>query len=306
MAAWHRLAAFTGLSCLPSSFSVRRAASRLRGIFRSCITCLPVRIRPPACCRTHPLTWWAVRRVSSYSGRVNLWLAGGVGVLYAAYLAAGDQWPAWLGRNVFEIFDRAGGAATLTTALVVLAAVPAAFQYGLWDSNQQGSLSKLELLLLTSLGRDYWRASAAAAWNRGRGYFLVALVLWTAQVYAHPELLLPSLAGLATGVVLWAFFSPLGFASFTRGNSGGGLGVLLTVGLPVLAAVLQTRVSPGWRALLPPGGVYCAQAGADPFLDHRRRVAALSALTVGRRAVENCQVNLAAWYEKHHGRMVLE
>ena len=32
-----------------------------------------------------PLSWWAVRRVMEYSGRVNLWLAGGFGILYAAY-----------------------------------------------------------------------------------------------------------------------------------------------------------------------------------------------------------------------------
>ena len=39
-----------------------------------------------------PLAWWAVRRVAHYSGRVNLWLAGGFCLLYAAYLVAGDAW----------------------------------------------------------------------------------------------------------------------------------------------------------------------------------------------------------------------
>src|SRR5207244_1762061 len=32
-----------------------------------------------------PLTWWAVKRVSRYAGRINVWLAGGFGILYAAY-----------------------------------------------------------------------------------------------------------------------------------------------------------------------------------------------------------------------------
>ena len=30
-----------------------------------------------------PLSWWAVRRVTQYSGRVNLWLASGFVLLYA-------------------------------------------------------------------------------------------------------------------------------------------------------------------------------------------------------------------------------
>ena len=29
-----------------------------------------------------PLRWWAVKRVSEYSGRINLWLAGGFGVTF--------------------------------------------------------------------------------------------------------------------------------------------------------------------------------------------------------------------------------
>src|SRR5205807_3319073 len=75
-----------------------------------------------------PLTWWAVKRVSEYSGRINLWLAGGFSVLYALYSIAGSHWPAWMGRSVFEIADRGLGLGGLATALVVLAAVPAAFQ----------------------------------------------------------------------------------------------------------------------------------------------------------------------------------
>src|SRR5262249_19163823 len=84
-----------------------------------------------------PLSWWAVRRVTEYSGRVNLWLAGGFGILYAAYVLAGTHWPPWLGRIVFEITDSKGGISMLTTGLVLLAAAPAAMQYGLWDSNAQ-------------------------------------------------------------------------------------------------------------------------------------------------------------------------
>ena len=73
-----------------------------------------------------PLSWWAVKRVTQYSGRINLWLAGGFGVLYALYLVAGPHWPAWMGKGVFTLCDRFLGLAGLATGLVVLAAVPAA------------------------------------------------------------------------------------------------------------------------------------------------------------------------------------
>src|SRR5262249_53622262 len=123
-----------------------------------------------------PLSWWAVKRVTEYSGRINLYLAGGFCLLYALYVLAGDPWPVWMGRRIFQMCDMAGGAAILGAALVVLAAVPAAFQYGLWDSSVQDRCRRLELLLLTNLQpRDYWDAAASAAWVRGRGYFLTAV-----------------------------------------------------------------------------------------------------------------------------------
>ena len=99
-----------------------------------------------------PLSWWAVRRVMEYSGRVNLWAAAGFGVMYAAYILAGDAWPPWMGRMAFQVFERMGGAPAVITGLVLLSAVPAAFQYGLWDSSDQDRCRRLELLLLTELG----------------------------------------------------------------------------------------------------------------------------------------------------------
>src|SRR5262249_2523846 len=116
-----------------------RASGRLAGHFHD-LHYSPVREgkggrRPPV--SGPPVSWWAVKRVTQFSGRVNLWLAGGFGVLYALYTVAGENWPAWMGRSIFEIFTSAGGIPVLATALVILAAVPASFQYGLWDSNSQ-------------------------------------------------------------------------------------------------------------------------------------------------------------------------
>src|SRR5262249_42735787 len=194
-----------------------------------------------------PLAWWAVRRVSRYSGRINLWLAGGFGVLYALYTVAGDQWPVWLGRRVFQVCDNVGGLPGLATALVVLAAVPAAFQYGLWDANVHERCRRLELLLLTRLsGRDYWGAAAAAAWKRGQGYFAVAVLLWAAGCYAGHLSIFQMLAAAATGVLLWALYFTLGFRAFARGLHANGFGMVLTVGLPLLAFLAYQA---GWPRL---------------------------------------------------------
>src|SRR5579883_2542229 len=112
-----------------------------------------------------PLSWWAVRRVMEYSGRVNLWLAGGFALVYAAFIVAGDDWPAWMGRLVFLLFESWGGAPLVATALVVMAAVPAAYQFGLWDPTVQDRCKRLELLLLSELtGWVYCHAAFSAAW----------------------------------------------------------------------------------------------------------------------------------------------
>ena len=125
-----------------------------------------------------------------YSGRVNVWLAGGFCFLYAAFIVAGDHWPPWMGRLVFQIFEAWGGAPVVATAMCVLAAVPAAFQYGLWDSTVSNRCKRLELLLLSELnGCDYWHASLAAAWRRGYDYLIFAGLLWVSLAVSGPRVL---------------------------------------------------------------------------------------------------------------------
>jgi hypothetical protein len=251
-----------------------------------------------------PLAWWAVKRVSEYSGRVNLWLAGGFGALYAAYLLAGPHWPAWVGRGVFQLCDAAGGPAALATGLALLAAVPAAFQYGLWDSNAQDRCRRLELLLLTRLGpHDYWGAASAAAWRRGRGYFAVALLLWGSAAAAGRVPAAQAVAAAAAGVLLWGVYFALGFRAFARGHQANGLGLALTLGLPLAAYALSRLGAPALAALLPPGSVYWAGDGLvsltwvpGPLL------AGAAALAVGRRALRRCDAELRQWYDRHHGR----
>lgn len=257
---------------------------------------------------SQPLSWWAVRRVTEYSGRVNLWLAGGFGILYAAYTVAGAHWPDWLGRAVFQIADTAGGIPMLTTGLVVLAAAPAALQYGLWDSNAPDRCRRLELLLLTELdAQDYWEASTAAAWRRGRGYFYVALLLWGAGLAAGRMDAVQVGAALGASIILWGLFFALGFRAFSRGMQASGLGSLLTLGLPVVVIALAKAGWPVLAALLPPGSIYYATDGQPTFLWALGPIlGGVATLIISRRALENCDAELRRWYEHNHGSQIAE
>ena len=250
-----------------------------------------------------PLSWWAVRRVMEYSGRVNIWLAGGFGVVYSAYLVAGDHWPAWMGRMVFDIFERMGGAPALVTGLVVLSAVPAAFQYGLWDSTVQDRCRRLELLLLTNLnGGDYWDASLAAAWRRGRGYMLVAGLLWFALLVSDRATPAQVFGSVAAAVMLWSFSFAVGFGAFSSGMQANGLGSLLTLGLPLIAAALMRTGVPAVAAPVPPGAVYVALTdGPSLAWVPGPLLAGLGTIWLVRRVVGRCEGHLRDWYDRNQG-----
>jgi hypothetical protein len=299
-----------GVALLVAVALAARAAGRLQAHFheRHYLPAIDPRGARRAEVGERPLRWWAVKRVTEYSGKVNLYLAGGFALLYGVYLLAGDFWPPWLGRQVFHIVDGAGGVAALASALIVLAAVPAAFQYGLWDSNAQDRCRRLELLLMTDLGaRDYWEAAAAAAWRRGRGYFAVALWLCVAAVGAGRLHVAQGLTLAAAGVVLWGLYFALGFRAFTRGNQANGLGLLLTVGLPLLAFGLFRLGWPVLAALVPPGSVV-QPTTAQPTWTWLPGplLGGLLMLTLARRALHRCDAELRRWYDLHHGQKLID
>jgi hypothetical protein len=287
-----------------------RAAGRLKGHFHDRHYRPLTEVTPDTSggIGDRPLAWWAVRRVMEYSGRVNIWLAGGFGLAYAAYTVAGDHWPAWLGRLIFHLVEAAGGIPVVATGLTLLAAVPAAFQYGLWDSTTQDRCRRLELLLLTELnGRDYYEAAAAAAWRRGRGYFLVAGILWLAVFAAGRATAWQVLGAAAAAVVLWGTYFTLGFRAFARGRQANGLGSLLTLGLPFGAYALNRAGLPAAAALTPPGSVYAPLATGPGYTWlPGPLLLGVAALVLGRLAITCCDRDLRTWYDQNHGRRVLD
>jgi hypothetical protein len=307
---WQRWLLLELAALLTAALLLARAALRFQGHYQerhySPILAAAERQRPPVGDR--PLSWWAIKRVSEYSGKVNLWLAGGFGLLYALHTLAGEYWPGWLGRQVFLVFDQYFGIAGVTTALVVLAAVPAAFQYGLWDSNTQDRCRRLELLLLTQLhADDYWAAALAAAWRRGRGYLSIALLLWLAAVLGGKMTALEALRAVASSSILWLLYFALGFRAFTTGMQASSLGLLLTTALPLLTVGLFHSGYASLGALTPPGFVYAASTPLAPVgCLLGVTLATLTIVVLQRQALARCEIELRRWYDRFHGQKVVE
>ena len=250
-----------------------------------------------------PLSWWAVRRVMEYSGRVNLYLAGGFAAVYAAYIVAGDHWPAWMGRLVFQLFENWGGAPALASGLAVMATIPAVFQYGLWDSSSEDRVRRLELLLLSDLDAgDYWHASIKASWTRGRGYLFAATLLWLA-LGVSGRVPWAGVCGAGAGAaVLWCFSFAVGFRLFASGKQTGGLASLLVLGVPaLLVAAFQFGV-PALGALSPPGLTFLPlKTGPDFVWCVAMAAFGGATLMLSRRALASCVGNLREWTSANHG-----
>lgn len=305
-AVWHDFVALHQTAAVVVALFALRAAVRLKPHFHD------RHYRPLTADRaartedvgTRPLSWWAVRRVMEYGGRVNLWLAGGFGLAYAIYLMAGDAWPAWLGRLVFQLFENWGGAPAVAAAMCVLAAVPAAFQFGLWDATVSDRCRRLELLLLTDLdARDYWHASLSAAWRRGHHYLYVAELLWVALAVAGRVEWYEALAAAIGGAVLWMFYFAVGFRAFCTGTQASGLASLLTLGLPLVLFALLKAGLPQVAGLVPVAACYLPAAGA---LNAGWAVGLvlMGAATVWltRRGLMRGDAELRAWYDANQGR----
>jgi hypothetical protein len=156
-------------------------------------------------------------------------------------------------------------------------------------------------------GLDYWRAAAAAAWARGRGYFYVAGMLWFAAVFSGTIAGMQAIAGLAAATALWGFCFAVGFRAFSSGAEANRLGLILTIGLPAVAFALCQFGWTALAALLPPGSVYYAAAKTSCQTWCLGAIlTCVIALGITRIALAQCEIGLRGWYSKHHGKMLLE
>ena len=308
--AWERLAYLhLAAAALAVAYAVR-AACRLRGHFHD-RHYKPIDSSRPSqldAIGDRPLSWWAVRRVMEYGGRVNLWLAGGFCLLYAAFVVAGDRWPAWLGRLVFQLFEAWGGPPAVAAAMAVMAAVPAVFQFGLWDPSTQDRCRRLELLLLTDLtARDYWHAARSAAWTRGRGYLLAAGVLWLALGVSGRNTWPEVLAAAIGGGMIWLLFFAVGFRLFAAAGQTNGVASALTLGLPM---VLVGLVRGGWDGAVPfvPPGLCYAPTGLGLSWACAAAAVGTAGLTIWltRRGLVRCDADLRRWYDANQGKKSAE
>ena len=250
-----------------------------------------------------PLSWWAVRRVMEYSGRVNLYLAGGFALVYAAYIVAGDGWPAWMGRLVFQLFESWGGAPALATGLAVMATVPAVFQYGLWDSSAADRVQRLELLLLTDLdGGDYWHASLKASWTRGRGYLFAAGVLWLALGVSGRAEWVNVLAAVAGAAVAWCFAFALGFRLFAGGRQTSSAASFYVLGVPMILLATYQFGATALAPLTPPGLAFVPlKSGPDLMWCAAMTLYGIGTVGLARHALGSCVANLRAWTSANYG-----
>ncbi|MCE9565939.1 MAG: hypothetical protein K8U57_28280 [Planctomycetes bacterium] len=283
-----------------------RAAFRLKGHFhdRHYKPLATDRVDQSALIGERPLSWWAVRRVMEYSGRVNVYLAGGFCLLYSAFIIAGDNWPDWMGRVPFLIFELWGGPPMVAASMCVLAAVPAAFQFGLWDPTVADRCKRLELLLLTNLtADDYWHASLSAAWKRGRSYLWIAAMLWVAMAVSGYAAWYQSLAAACGGLALWAFSFAVGFRAFSTGQQAGTVAMGLTLGLPLLLFGLLRAKLDVLAAFVPTAACYLPlRSGITWSWTAGFVLLLVSTWWLTRRGLAGCDSGLRRWFDANQGR----
>jgi hypothetical protein len=188
--------------------------------------------------------------------------------------------------------------------MCVLAAVPAVFQYGLWDSTISNRCRRLELLLLSNLrGYDYWRASLAAAWRRGYDYLIFAGLLWVALAVSGRATWLDAVAAGFGGLLLWAFSFSVGFRAFSTGRHAGALAMGLTLGCPA-ALMLLLRVNlESIAAFVPTAACYLPlRSGVSEAWAAGAAATLVLTIALIDRGLTRCDRELREWYDANQGR----
>jgi hypothetical protein len=131
--------------------------------------------------------------------------------------------------------------------------------------------------------------------------------LWASLAVAGRVDPVQLLAALASGVVLWGLYFALGFRAFARGMQANSLGLVLTVGLPLITCVLFRSDLGFLAALVPPGSVYYPiTSTADARWLPGPLVAGAFTLLLGRWTRHRCVDDLRRWYDLHHGQKGME
>jgi hypothetical protein len=128
------------------------------------------------------------------------------------------------------------------------------------------------------------------------------MLLWGAILASGQASAARVLAAAASGMMLWGLYFALGFRSFARGRHANGLGMLLTVALPLAAVGLYRLGLPQLASLLPTGGVYGAVTLTGVAWAAGAILVGLLALLAARRGLENCEAQLRRWYDQHHSQ----
>lgn len=208
----------------------------------------------------NPLSWWTRRRVSQFRGNVNLYLTWTTLGLYSCWMMLEAHWPSWLAINQLLLIRTLGGEALLLVAALQLAVVPMAFLNGLWDSNSQQRVRRLELLLITPLaGREFLWASAMAAWTRGKGYLLGALGILMASLIAGRITGLEAIGILGLGASYLLLCFAVAFRNFARVESDQSVtvrGMVWSIGMPLLTFALFRVGNDMLAAATPLGAVF--------------------------------------------------
>jgi hypothetical protein len=132
-------------------------------------------------------------------------------------------------------------------------------------------------------------------------------VLWIAAAVAGKAAIAEVAVACAAGIVLWALYFALGFRAFSRGVHANRLGLLLTLGLPLLTYGCFRGSWSELAVVLPPGSVYGPVGGvpayqwlAGPILG------GLITIACARVALARCESELRRWYDLHHGHKVID
>lgn len=210
--------------------------------------------------RDNPLAWWTHRRVSRFRGQINVYLGWATIGLFSAWMIFHASWPTWLGPMLMLAFHIFGGQAMLGVFALQFGLVATAFLSGLWDSNPQQRVGRLELLLVSPLeAQQFLEGSIAASWTRGKQFLAMAVFVWTMAVLAdriawwNLALLLPCAA-----IYVFAYFA-LAFRNFTfvkSDRASASWGMAMSLGSPFLTMACFMSGFGKLGAVTPLGGIF--------------------------------------------------